>query len=254
MTTTTGRPPRIDPRLQERRIAVKRDEGRRRLRFIVTSLVVVALAAAAAGATRSKLLDVDILEVTGAAHVAPDTVLHAAGLARGDLMIDVDAGAAAHRIERLSWVDRAEVRRDWPGTVRVRVIERRAAAAVPTRAGWATVDASGRVLERAADPPAGLAVVIDTPPIDGGRVPARLLDALTVAAALPERLLTRVPAVALRGGGLELPLQPSGVVRFGGPDHLAEKLTALETLLDRVEGPVAVIDVRVPDAPVLTRG
>ena len=251
MTATTR--PRIDPRLQERRIAVKRDEGRRRLRFLVVSVVVVALGAGLAGATRSPLLDVDLIEVTGAEHVAADTVLHTANLQRGDLMVDVDTGAAARRIERLSWVARAEVRRQWPGTLEVRVIERRAAAAIPVTGGWATVDAAGRILERGTDAPAGLGVV-DVPPLRGGQVPARLRDALTVAAAIPPRLLERVPRVIPRADGLELPLQPGGVVRFGGPDQLGEKLIALETLLDRVDGPVAVIDVRVPDAPVLTRG
>ena len=252
MTTTTPRP-RIDPRLQERRIAVKRDEGRRRLRFLVISAVVVALAGAAAGATRSPLLDVDLLEVTGAEHVAVGTVLHTAGLARGDLMVEVDPGAVARRIERLSWVEHAEVRRQWPGTVQVRVTERRAAAAVRVATGWAIVDRQGRILERGADPPAGLGIV-DVPAITGDHVPVGLRDALTVAAAIPARLLERVPAVIPRAGGLELPLQPAGVVRFGGPDRLGEKLTALETLLDRIDGPVAIIDVRVPDAPVLTRG
>jgi cell division protein FtsQ len=251
VTTTTR--PRIDPRLQERRIAVKRDEGRRRLRFLVLSLVVVALAGGAAGATRSPMLDVDLVEVTGATHVAPATVLHTARIARGDLMVDIDTGAAALRIERLSWVASAEVHRRWPGTVQVRVTERRAAAAVPVAGGWATVDVSGRILERAADLPAGLSVV-EVPPIQGGRVPTRFRDALTVAAAIPPRLHERVPRVVPRSDGLELPLHPAGVVRFGNAGQLGEKLLALETLLDRVDGPVAVIDVRVPDAPVLTRG
>jgi cell division protein FtsQ len=243
----------MDPRIKERRIAVKRDEGRRRLRFLIVSAIVVGLVGAAAGATRSPLLDVDLIEVRGAEHVAVGTVLRTAGLARGDLMIDLDPGAAERRIERLSWVAQADVRREWPGTVAVRVIERRAAAAVPVAGGWATVDGSGRILERAADAPAGLGIV-DVPPIRGNRVPKALLDALTVAAAIPERLLDRVPSVVQRPDGLELPLRPTGTVRLGGPDRLGEKLTALETLLDRVDGPVAVIDVRVPDAPVLTRG
>jgi cell division protein FtsQ len=252
-STTTTRKPRIDPRLQERRIAVKRDEGRRRLRFLVVSVAVVALAGGAAGATRSPILEVDLVVVCGAEHLAAGSVLHTAGLACGDLMVDIDTGAAARRIERLSWVASAEVHRRWPGTVQVRVTERRAAAAVPVVGGWATVDASGRVLERAADLPAGLSVV-EVPALRDDNVPPRLRDALAVAAAIPERLRERVPRVVPGPDGIELPLQPSGFVRFGGADQLGEKLTALETILDRVDGPVAVIDVRVPDAPVLTRG
>jgi len=72
--------------------------------------------------------------------------------------------------------------------------------------------------------------------------------------SLPPRLLDRVPGVVPKAGGLELPLRPEGVVRFGEAERVGEKLTAIETVLARVERRVAVIDVRVPDAPVLTRG
>jgi cell division protein FtsQ len=168
-------------------------------------------------------------------------------------MIDTDPARAARRIERLSWVASASVSRQWPGTVRVRVIERRAVAAVPARGGWAAVDAAGRVLERTTDPPPNLGVIVDAPPIAGDQVPPRLHDALAVAAALPPRMLDRVAGVAARSGGLELLLRPKGVARLGGTEQLREKLTALETMLARVQGPMAVIDVRVPDAPVLTR-
>jgi cell division protein FtsQ len=252
MTATTR--PRVDPRLQERRIAVKRDAGRRRLRLLVVCGSVVGVAAIGAGASRSPLLDVDLVEVTGAHHVPADAVLRTAGLRRGQLMVDVDGGAAARRIERLSWVVHAEVTRHWPGTVSVRVIERRAAAAVPATGGWATVDASGRVLERSAELPAGLPAVLEVPPLQTDRAPAPIRDAITVAAAIPPSLLGRVAGVIPRDGGLELALKPKGLVRFGGGDRAGEKLTALETLLARVSGPIAVIDVRVPDAPVLTRG
>jgi cell division protein FtsQ len=244
----------MDPRLRERRVAVKRNEGRRRLRFLIGCATVLGLAAIGAAATRSPLLDVDRVRVTGAHHVAVDTVLSTAGIGRGDLMVNTDPGAIARRIERLSWVASASVRRVWPGTLQVRVVERRAAAAIPARNGWATVDASGRVLERTTDAPPHLGVIVDIPPIQGDRVPARLRDALVVAAAIPPRLLDRLPGVVPKADGLELPLQPSGVVRFGGRERAGEKLTALETLLARIDGPVAVIDVRVPDAPVLTRG
>ena len=244
----------MDPRLRERRVAVKRDEGRRRLRFLGVCVGVITLAGAAAGASRSPLLDVDLVEVTGAAHVTPATVISAARIELGDLMVEVDAAAAATRIERLPWVARAEVRRQWPGTVHIHVAERTAVAAVPARGGWATVDATGRVLERTADAPAELGAVVEVEPITGDRVPADLRDALTVAAAIPPHLLGRVAGVRPAAEGLELPLRPGGVVRFGTTAQLGEKLTALATMLDRVQGPVATIDVRVPDAPVLTRG
>lgn len=251
---STATTPRMDPRLRQRRVEVKRDEGRRRLRFLVVCVVVVALAGAAAGATRSPLLDVDLVDVTGAAHVTPKKVLATAGVSHGDLMVDVDPGAVADRVERLPWVARAEVRRQWPGTVVVHVTERTAAAAVPAPGGWATVDATGRVLERTVDAPAELGAVVDVDAVTGDQVPSELRAALEVAAAVPPHLLDRVAGVRPGPDGLELPLRAGGVVRFGPPTQMREKLTALATLLDRVEGRVATIDVRVPDAPVLTRG
>jgi hypothetical protein len=54
--------------------------------------------------------------------------------------------------------------------------------------------------------------------------------------------------------GIELRLAPAGVVRFGPAEAVGPKLRALATLLARVDlTDVAVIDLRVPDAPVLTR-
>ncbi|HET7652004.1 MAG TPA: hypothetical protein VFK42_03140, partial [Acidimicrobiales bacterium] len=46
-----------------------------------------------------------------------------------------------------------------------------------------------------------------------------------------------------------------GVVRFGPPDQIREKLLAVFTVLDHVDlRDLAVLDVRVPSAPVSTRG
>jgi cell division protein FtsQ len=255
--TTSTRPsrPPIDPRIKERRIAVQRHEGRRRLRVLIGVLAVIALAGAALAATHSPLLDVDRVRLTGNRHVVAADVLRTTGIARGDLMVDADLDGARSRLEALPWVERATVARKWPSTVTVTIVERLPAAAVPAPDGrWATVDRTGRVLEVTPAPPAGLALVVDVPPVSGPTAPAALTDALAVAGAVPSRLLGRVPAVAPTGDGIELRLAPSGVVRFGRADQVGEKLAALETVLDRVTGPIGVIDVRVPDAPVLTRG
>jgi cell division protein FtsQ len=254
--TTSTRPPRpsIDPRIKERRIAVQRDEGRRRLRLLIVVMAVLALAGAGVGATRSPLLDVDRVLLTGNHHVGPTEALRTAGITRGDLMVDVDLDGARHQLEALAWVARATVTRKWPSTVTVRIMERQPAAAVPAPDGhWATVDRTGRVLEVTASAPAGLALVVDVPPVTGPRAPDALQGAITVARAIPARLLPRVPAVVAMSDGIELRLAPSGRVRFGPAEQVGEKLAALETLLDRVHGPLGVVDVRVPDAPVLTR-
>ncbi|MGI9033123.1 MAG: hypothetical protein ACR2HY_05490, partial [Acidimicrobiales bacterium] len=56
----------IDPRIRRRQLQVRRAEGRRRLRLLVATSIVVAVLGAGWGLTRSPLLDVDRVTVQGA--------------------------------------------------------------------------------------------------------------------------------------------------------------------------------------------
>src|SRR4051812_42909210 len=79
----------IDPRIKERRIAVTRDEGRKRLRILGAVMAAASLAGAAVAATHSALLDVDHVRVTGTANTTQADVLRASGLEGHRFMIDV---------------------------------------------------------------------------------------------------------------------------------------------------------------------
>src|SRR5437763_7029524 len=111
----TGARPRlpIDPRIKERRIAVQRDEGRRRLRVLVTGVAVACLAGGAVAATHSAALDVDHVAVAGAAQTPRADILRTTGLDHRRYLIDVRGGALAQRLEVLPWVQRATVQRHW---------------------------------------------------------------------------------------------------------------------------------------------
>jgi hypothetical protein len=83
-------------------------------------------------------------------------------------------------------------------------------------------------------------------------------DALVLAASLPSALgpdqSAKVRAIVGGDGNLRLTMLPGWTVSFGSADQLTAKLLALRTLLERVSlKDVATIDVRVPDAPILTR-
>jgi hypothetical protein len=59
----------------------------------------------------------------------------------------------------------------------------------------------------------------------------------------------------VRGGEIALKLDPRGIVRFGGADQVAAKVRAIETVLASLDtSDLAVLDVRLPSSPVLTRG
>lgn len=247
----------IDPRIRERRSEVRRSQRRRRLAVLAGAVTVSVVAAGAWGASRSPLLDVDRVEVMGTVRTDAAEVARASGLRRGRPLVDVDTDAAADRAERLPWVLRAAVQREWSGTVSIEVTERDPVAAARAGEGWALVDAEGRVLAAAPAPPAGLPSVIAASPVGppGSRLPAGWDAVLEVAKAAPPSLLPRVSAIVeVEGGVVELTLGTGGVVRMGPPQQLKEKFTAIETVLGQVDTRgLAVLDVRVPRTPVLTR-
>src|SRR5262245_60665961 len=119
--TSTG--VRIDPRIRDRRIEVKREAGRRRLRVLVAIMAVICALGLGYLAVTSPLLDVDTIRVSNTQHVTTADVLTAAKVKRHDAMVFVDTGAIAHRVESLPWVQHATVRRSFPGTVQIAVTE-----------------------------------------------------------------------------------------------------------------------------------
>jgi cell division protein FtsQ len=241
----------VDPRIRERWVAVRRAEGRRRLRILLVLLAVALVGTAAWVALASPLLDVDHIIVRGTVHTTPEQVASAAQIARGDAMIWVDDGAAASRVEALPWVRSAHVVRDWPGTVRITVTERTAAAWVQSGTGPAIVDGTGRVLDRVAAAPVDLPQVADVtrvPPVGatispalGARVAGRLLG--------DARSGTRTIAVTDHGVNLSL---ASGVeIRLGPPTAVMTKVRAADAVLGALNGEaVSYVDVAVPSNPV----
>jgi cell division protein FtsQ len=250
----------VDYRIRRRRLEVRREEGRRRLRVLVGITAMALVGGGGWAGTGSPLLDLDRVVVEGAVHTAPDEARFASGLRRGEPLIEVDEKAAARALEALPWVQRATVRRRWPGEVRIRLIEREAVAVAAAETGGAAlVDGTGRVLAWLEGPgPPGLAVLTGVPPAGpaGSTLSADGVAALTVAVALPVELRARTSGVAPAGqkGEVELRLNPEGSVRLGPPVDLGRKFDAVRAVLAQADlRNLAVLDVRRPDSPVLTR-
>jgi cell division protein FtsQ len=250
----------MDPRIHRRRVEVRRQEGRHRLRVLVGVTAVALVAGGGWVATNSRALDVDHIVVDGAVHTPAAEAAAAGHLRRGERMADLDLGAAARGIRALPWVGQVTVQRQWPGSVRVRIVEREPVAATPAQAGGsALVDATGRVLDVVPDRPAGLALLAGLPPTGG---PGTTLSpdgvkVLSVALALPAELQGRVLGVGPVGGTtgeVELRLSADATVRLGPPEDLQRKFDAVRAVLAEVDmRNLAVLDVRRPDSPVLTR-
>ena len=282
----------LDPRIEERRrrvaaeLSLTEAEYAARTRRWRIACFAFALLTALAGAVvvQTPAFGVREVRVQGAARTGAAEVAAATGLTRRTPLARVDTGAVARRVAALPWVDTVRVRRQLPGTVAVAVTERVPVAVVacgadaPAEAGAggagdacrALVDRTGRVLALAGEvpgevdhPAAGLPLVAGVPPagMAGSQLAGDALAPLEVARLLPPALAPMVAeVVAGEDGAVRLHLRAPDrrgsppTVLLGPPDRVAPKLTAAATVLARtgVAG-VEVLDVRVPDAPALTR-
>lgn len=255
---------RIDPRFRQRRIEVKREEGRRRLRVLIAGTTVLVVIVTGLGAVRSPLFAARHVRVSGAAHTPIAEVIAAGRLGGHPLMIDVHPGRIDAAIERLPWVARASARTSWPDAVEVAVVERTAVATIASALGPVLVDATGRVLgpapAAAGVPP--IAVDGGSPPVPaplappaGADVAAVYAPGLAVAAALPTALIPSIiRIIVVPGRSVGLQLTGGASARLGDTSDLPSKLTAVLTLVERVRIGSSTIDATVPSAPVLTNG
>ncbi len=151
-TPTPTRPPeaaRINPRIRERLIEVRREAGRRRLRILLVISSVICVGGVAFLTVTSPMLDVDRIDVVGGGHMSAAQLRAASGVHVHDHLLFVDTGAAARRLEQLPWIERATVKRDLPGTLKISVVEYTAAAYVRVPGAVVLVASNGHVIARA---------------------------------------------------------------------------------------------------------
>lgn len=250
--------PDIDPRLRARRIAVRRDEGRRRLRRLGILGALAGVVVVAIGVTRSPVLDVDRVVVVGASHTSIDDVQRATGIRRHTAMVDLNLDRARDGVSALPWIRSVSVQRSWPGTVKVVVSERSAIAVVAAGpAGFALVDGDGRVLETSLAAPTGYVLLanVATPGAPGTTIDPSASDALAVARGFTDSLRADVSTVVVQSDGVELRLVKGGIVRLGPATDIDTKLRNAETVLRSADATnLCALDMRVPSAPSLTRG
>src|SRR5262245_17910541 len=111
---------------------VRRRRRRRSLRLArragVSGLVLLAVLGVAAGARwvlTAPRFAVNGVELLGLSRVAPERVLHAAGIEEGTNLWRIDPAAVVARVEAVPEIQRAEVIRRYPNRVLILVEERR---------------------------------------------------------------------------------------------------------------------------------
>ncbi|MGH2528317.1 MAG: cell division protein FtsQ/DivIB [Actinomycetota bacterium] len=226
--------------------------GRRLLGAVLAAAI---LATVLIVASRSSLLRVRHLELTGASHLAPGDVVRLSGISGTTNVLWFDRSGIERRLEANPWIGRAIVSRALPWTIRIAVVERRPVAVVREGEGPVLVAGDGTVLG-AAEANNRLPAIVLPPgsspegagPVYGGA--ARAVAVLD-ATVRPRILRTVVTA----DGTLRMMLAGGVRISYGSPTRLEAKAEAVRRILRwaKAEGAsLATVNVSSPDAPAAT--
>jgi len=209
--------------------------------------VVTAGALAVAGALAwvvygTAVLGVRDVKVVGAQLIDPVQVEQAAGVPTDEPLARVDLGAVRARVRAIPAVDRVTVKRGWPSTLVIEVVERTAVAAVPTTPGKMTlIDASGTPYREVSRKPDGLPLVRTAKP---GPADLNTRSALKVLGALSPELREQLIAISVAAPAqIHLELSKDRTVVWGDDTENETKSQVATALLKKAS---TEIDVSAP--------
>jgi cell division protein FtsQ len=250
---------RIEPRLRDRRIAVRRAEGRRRLKWAVLAAAVLVVIAGALAVFGSSLFAIEADQVRVTGNVYTDRVRLQAVIDDlvGTPVLVADTRAAERELEEIPWVESARVRTDFPHGVSIEIRERVALATYQGLDGqYRVIDRDGRVLDVLTGQPIAYMLITGPDPVDrqpGEYAPIGYAAAAELVQGLTGSVRGRVQSVDVTADGSQLRLLLEGgtEVRFGAATDLVTKLVRLETVLGQAGDQVLqVIDVSTDEVPV----
>ena len=235
-------------RFRLRRIAVRREEGRRRLRwFTVLGLGVAGIILVLLLLT-SPLLSVRKVEVEGVVYANPELVASIVDSIDGEPILTVDLDAAEEKLLMIPWVRQARVSMHLPSRVTIEVVERAPIAFFRSVDGFnRVIDRDGRVLDVIEGDPVDFTPIIGTGPnlSAGQNTEQPFLGAAELINALPSELRSRLLTVTVSPEGeVSLALTNDVEVLFGRPDDFQAKLVGVVNEIKRQRSRrYAIIDV-----------
>lgn len=250
-----ARPGRAAPKRKPRRPPARGRSARRRRQWVRRALVGLAVVAAAApltyAARQTDALAIETIAVAGLARMSQGELHGLLAPLRGENLLDADLEEARRALLGSGWVRDATLRRVFPSTVAVRVIERSPVALARFGERLFLMDADGYLIDqfgpRYAD--------IDLPIVDGLPAPAETDDGVVrgVRTALAARVVAELatdPVLAARVSQIEVGNPHDAVVLLSGDPafiHLgetafAERLRAYVDVAQAIRHGVASVD------------
>ncbi len=257
----------IEPRMRDRRLAVSRAEGRRKLWLIAGLSLVLLLAVGALAVLGSPLFSVseNELSISGAVYTDEDALAAVVDDLVGTPVLLADTDAAERQLEQIPWVDEAQVRTHFPRGLTIEIREREAVATYQGQDGsFRVIDRAGRILDVIPGRPIAYMLLVTPEPVDlaagqyapiGYAAAAELVKNLTPTV---RRVTVSVESTA-SGDSLKLHLESeSGTateVRFGEAKELFSKLVRLETVMAKItEGGISEVDVSTSEVTLTATG
>lgn len=225
-----------DERIRARRISVRRAEGRRRLRWALVGLVVIAVPIASLAVLASPLFDVNEVSVQGASYTDSALLATIIDELTGDPVLLIDTQSIEERLRADPWVERVKVETDFPHRVVIDIRERTPVAAFQGGDGrFRIIDYVGRVLDVIDGIPIDYMMIIgDHPDTARGQFAgAPYSAAAELVLLLPAEIRAITDSVGLNAatGALSLQLAGGAVVQLGDASDMDEKLARLLSLL-----------------------
>ena len=115
---------RMEPRIRERRIAVRRAVGRRRLKWAAIVGGVVLVVVAAFAVLGSGLFKITTVQIDGRVYSGGPAFDAVVAELEGSNVLRVDTHAAERELELIAWIEDARVTTDFPNGARIEVRER----------------------------------------------------------------------------------------------------------------------------------
>ena len=249
---------RMEPRLRERRAAVRRAASRKRLKWVLVVTGVVGIVVAVLAVLGSGLFAIDDVEVQGAVYSRGPALDAVVADIDGANVLRLDTEAAERALDAIPWVEDARVTTQFPHGARIEIRERQPTVTYQgADSAYRVLDEHGRVLDVVAGgrPSAYLEVMVtDGPNLAAGEMaPAGYRAAAMLVQSLPAPLRAEVANVSVDTAGTDLGLAlANGVeVRFGAAQDLVDKIVRLQVALTNPDpeeaAPTQLIDVSTED-------